>query len=521
MQIPPRLPFACMVGLLLQATPPPSAEAGRPATPVPAARQATARPHSSAAPALAGGLLPIHRFNLDGASHATYGLSYPITLVFALPPGATGLTAHKYAGGWVTVPTRLETEVFSGVEAARFDDDASTAYLSIAFPAALDAVWVAFTGAAGEFVSTSFEGIARYYDGSKTAVVISGDDWQAHGDADFVAACNACQARQLWFTPGICTRGMAQPGWGPPDWALIQREIDDGFVEPASHSRHHLHPPYDEAQWGVQSSYAAEIDGSRQDILDHLELPPLNRRGAVEHLYAWIEPFTESDSFIRRVLGQSHYLCDRRGTGGNAFAHWDSLNGLYERIGAAVLADTATTPAYLNARFDFAYDHGLIHHLLCHPRLVDWQSGPVPEHLDHIANRPDVWYVGFGHLYAYHYLAERDVIHEVSAIGVPGAPPAVPPLGSAPQLATPAPNPFASRTEIAFDLPAAGEVRLAIYDTRGRLVRRLVTSRQVAGRHLAAWNGHDGRGARLASGVYFLRLEASGSARTRKLTLRR
>jgi flagellar hook assembly protein FlgD len=58
-----------------------------------------------------------------------------------------------------------------------------------------------------------------------------------------------------------------------------------------------------------------------------------------------------------------------------------------------------------------------------------------------------------------------------------------------------------------------------VYDASGARVATLVDARLPAGRHRARWNGADGRGARVASGVYFCRLEAAGEERTRKLVL--
>lgn len=82
------------------------------------------------------------------------------------------------------------------------------------------------------------------------------------------------------------------------------------------------------------------------------------------------------------------------------------------------------------------------------------------------------------------------------------------------------PNPFNPQTTIAFDLPASGEVRLAVYDVAGRLVRRLVDGEvRSAGRHEEIWDGRDAGGRTVAAGTYFYRLEAGGFADTRSMTL--
>ncbi|MHB8080062.1 MAG: LVIVD repeat-containing protein [Candidatus Krumholzibacteriia bacterium] len=82
------------------------------------------------------------------------------------------------------------------------------------------------------------------------------------------------------------------------------------------------------------------------------------------------------------------------------------------------------------------------------------------------------------------------------------------------------PNPFNPRTTIRYDVPAAGgDVRLELYDARGRLVRTLVAGRQAAGRQATVWDGRDDAGRRVPSGVYFARLRATGCDAVVKLTL--
>ncbi len=83
------------------------------------------------------------------------------------------------------------------------------------------------------------------------------------------------------------------------------------------------------------------------------------------------------------------------------------------------------------------------------------------------------------------------------------------------------PNPFNPDTRIAFQVPdgAPRRVRLVVYDVRGARVRTLVDRVQRGGRFEARWDGRDDRGRRVASGVYFYRLELAGFAATRKMVL--
>ena len=79
------------------------------------------------------------------------------------------------------------------------------------------------------------------------------------------------------------------------------------------------------------------------------------------------------------------------------------------------------------------------------------------------------------------------------------------------------PNPFNSRTQIAYRLAAPGLVRLAIYNALGQPVRTLVDQFQAAGAYQVAWNARDQQGAAVATGVYVTRLYYPGGMRTRRL----
>jgi len=88
-------------------------------------------------------------------------------------------------------------------------------------------------------------------------------------------------------------------------------------------------------------------------------------------------------------------------------------------------------------------------------------------------------------------------------------------------LHTPRPNPFVSSTEIRFDLPVKGRVRLVIYDVHGRLVRTVVNGELPVGFHSRTWSGVDDHGGRVAAGVYFARLESRlGTRNTKFIRLR-
>ncbi|HOZ22153.1 MAG TPA: CotH kinase family protein [bacterium] len=78
------------------------------------------------------------------------------------------------------------------------------------------------------------------------------------------------------------------------------------------------------------------------------------------------------------------------------------------------------------------------------------------------------------------------------------------------------PNPFNPSTTISFVLPEAGPVSLRIHDLLGREIALLLSRTMPAGAHSVQW---DAAGA--AGGLYICRLEAGGTAQSRKLILMR
>jgi len=81
------------------------------------------------------------------------------------------------------------------------------------------------------------------------------------------------------------------------------------------------------------------------------------------------------------------------------------------------------------------------------------------------------------------------------------------------------PNPFNPRTTIAWETAGAGDVTLSVFDVRGRRVRTLFEGYQPAGARSVEWDGTDDRGAAVASGVYYYRLEAGSATTTKRMVL--
>lgn len=83
------------------------------------------------------------------------------------------------------------------------------------------------------------------------------------------------------------------------------------------------------------------------------------------------------------------------------------------------------------------------------------------------------------------------------------------------------PNPFNPITTIGYGLPEDAYVKIVIYDLLGREIRKLVTEPKAAGYHFVHWNGRDGNGTQVPSGVYVYRMTAGSFVEVRKLVVLR
>ena len=81
------------------------------------------------------------------------------------------------------------------------------------------------------------------------------------------------------------------------------------------------------------------------------------------------------------------------------------------------------------------------------------------------------------------------------------------------------PGVFRGGLEVVYRVPCEGEVVLEVYDVSGRRVRELVRGDVARGEHRLEWDGRDGEGRLLSSGVYFVSLEGMGRRAVRKVVL--
>ncbi len=81
------------------------------------------------------------------------------------------------------------------------------------------------------------------------------------------------------------------------------------------------------------------------------------------------------------------------------------------------------------------------------------------------------------------------------------------------------PNPFNPSTTIQYSLPEPCHVIVEIFDLLGRRVRTLVDQEQLTGPYTVTWDGTDGSGTPVATGVYLYKLRAGDYVQSKKMLL--
>ena len=93
------------------------------------------------------------------------------------------------------------------------------------------------------------------------------------------------------------------------------------------------------------------------------------------------------------------------------------------------------------------------------------------------------------------------------------------PSGANAYLGLPQPNPFNPSTSVPILLSERMRVKIAVFDVSGRLVRVLVDSEMEPGRHSVPWDGTNGSGETVGSGVYYYRLKAGNVEQAKRVVL--
>ena len=83
------------------------------------------------------------------------------------------------------------------------------------------------------------------------------------------------------------------------------------------------------------------------------------------------------------------------------------------------------------------------------------------------------------------------------------------------------PNPFNPVTTIRFRTGSSTYAVIDVYDVNGRFVSRIFEGTAGPEKNTVTWDGTNGRGVPVSSGIYFCRLRAGEQALSRKMILLR
>jgi hypothetical protein len=338
----------------------------------------------------------------DSLAHIDYGLKYPVTYEFEIPQDSENLNVYrKYNASqdWFLIDKKTSNDFFNGIEAVRFNYDENIAYVSVGFSILSDTIYIKIDNNINKNIHISFKRISKYYDNREAALTITADDWADYSNEKFIQACQNFRSYNLWYSVAIITRWIDNQS----TWNDIQGQLDDGLIEVVSHSRTHPNVPYADLE--------GEVLGSKQDIINNLNLINLNRSGSKEYVYAWVAPYGEYSEAIDTMTSNAKYLVSRLFYYNNIyFSDWDSNLNKFNPVNASIEVGNSsywgsTDINELNAAFDNAIDSKGIYHLITHPNILEWDKDFTWSHLEYISNRKDIWYVGFGHLYLYNYIS--------------------------------------------------------------------------------------------------------------------
>ena len=444
----------------------------------------------------------------NSQTHINYGLSYPITYEFSIPEDSQNLSAYrKYKNyqDWNLIDEKNKDDFFNGIEAVRFDYDEYKAYVSVGFSVVSDTIYIKIANSTHENVNITYTRMCKYYDNRKAAVTITGDDWADWNNDNFIQSCQNFRSLNLWYSVAVITNSYQS------NWDDIQTQLDLGLIEVVSHSRTHPYVPY----YNIES----EVVGSKLDIIENLNLLNHNRSGVNEYVYAWIAPYGEYSPQIDTMTSNANYLISRLFYwNDNYYSDWDNDLYKFNPVGASIeLGNSSYWGSYdideLNSTFQSVIDENGIYHLTTHPNILQWDEIFTWQHLEYISNRKDIWYVGFGHLYLYRFIASSDQVVYLNITDN------IKPNVSNINLHQNYPNPFNPTTYIRYNLPNDGLVNIKIYDMMGRTIKTLVDGSQTAGFKSVEWNATNDKNQPVSAGLYLYTIQAGEFRQTKKMVL--
>ena len=447
--------------------------------------------------------------SVENQAHIDYGLSYPITYELTIPENIGNLKAYKKfksQQNWELIEAKTDQDFFNGIEAIRFDYDQNIAFLSIAFSNISDSIFFKITDSYENNINTPYIGMSQYYDNRKAVVTITADDWADWSNEKFIQTCENMRIFNLWLSCAVITNIQ-----NPNTWSSIQEQLDIGYVEVIAHSRTHPYIPYIDIE--------GEVLGSKQDLINNLDLSGHNSSGDNEYIYAWVAPYGEYDYTIDTMTSVGKYLISRLFYwDDNYFSNWNNELNKFDPVGASIEVGSSyywgsTDINELNGTYDSVIESNGIYHLMTHPNILEWNEDFTWDHLEYISNKKNIWYVGFGHLYLYRFFhnaySENNLKHIKEKNIIP----------KTIKLIQNYPNPFNPITEIRYNLSENLFVYVTVYDMLGNIVKNLVNKNQNSGSKSVQWNATNNQGESVSAGVYLYKIQAGDFSQTKKMIL--
>ncbi len=81
------------------------------------------------------------------------------------------------------------------------------------------------------------------------------------------------------------------------------------------------------------------------------------------------------------------------------------------------------------------------------------------------------------------------------------------------------PNPFNPSTNISYQLPDNGHVKLTVFNLSGQTIKKLINGNQASGTYKVKWDATDEKGLSVPSGVYYYQFQTEDYQETRKMLL--
>ena len=377
--------------------------------------------------------------SIEESAWKKWGFQYPVTYVFELPgipANAEVLRRDGRSAVWTPLETKTASDFFNGVQCVRFDRSKGKASVSVGFGAS-NAVHLKFVNVP----SVSFDSVARYYDNRKAAYTLSNDNWGRRTSSNpgapwkgmtddasdkYQASIHACRTFQIPVTIAVNSRAVDEPAM----WNRMRAELGEAEPgwEPAIHTATHPGSPADYAVHG----YESEILGCRNEILAELDNIPYG-----QHVFTFILPFGYEDADLERTAGGEFLFLRAWNTRDNPtstdYVPWNGEHryygiGGFQTVSYDAILQSRQPPGryyasdvdLLNRAFDKVYEAGGIFYAMWHSDryensvIHDSREGTdgvrgstLMQHLAHVANRRDLWYVANGWLYSYRYVAEN------------------------------------------------------------------------------------------------------------------